>query len=44
MNLTRHYYDRSEDPLLLCNDGSPGGYYIREATSDHHSDKEGANT
>ena len=39
MNLTRHFYDRTEDPLLLCNDGSTGGYYIREATSEHHSDK-----
>ena len=42
MNLTRHFYDRTEDPLLLCNDGSTGGYYIREATSKHHSDKESA--
>ena len=41
VNLTRHFYDRTEDPLLLCNDGSTGGYYIREATSEHHADKEG---
>lgn len=39
VNLTRHFYDRTEDPLLLCNDGSTGGYYIREATSEHHTDK-----
>ena len=27
------------DPLLVCNDGSPGGYYYREATTREDSDK-----
>ena len=39
VSLTRHFYDRDADPLLVCNDGTTGGYYFREATSLHHSDK-----
>ena len=27
------------DPLLVCNDGSPGGYYYREATTREDGDK-----
>ena len=27
------------DPLLVCNDGSPGGYYYREATTQEDGDK-----
>ena len=26
-------YDLTEDPLLACNDGTPGGFYYRAATS-----------
>ena len=26
-------YDLAEDPLLACNDGTPGGFYYRPATS-----------
>ena len=27
--LDLHFYDHSLDPLLICNDGSPGGFYYR---------------
>ena len=39
VTLTKHLYNLEADPLLLCNDGSPGGYYYREAVSEEHSDK-----
>ena len=29
VSLDLHFYDHSLDPLLICNDGSPGGFYYR---------------
>lgn len=39
VTLTKQLYDLDADPLLRCNDGSPGGYYYREAVTEQHSDK-----
>ena len=32
-------YDLSSDPLLACNDGTPGGFYYRAATSAEYEDR-----
>ena len=32
-------YDLAEDPLLACNDGTPGGFYYRPATSPQYESR-----
>ena len=39
VTLNLHLYDLTRDPLLQCNDGSPGGYYYREAVTEEDGDK-----
>ena len=33
VSLELHLYEVEQDPHLVCNDGSPAGYYLRPATT-----------
>ena len=39
VSLQLRLYNLTSDPLLTCNDGTPGGYYYREATDPQYDDR-----